>query len=239
MSDANVDMLASGLFTTLTTTNGFYPQDSETQDTSEESVALAADGDLACHNEFNKGHEYRNTYAYCGTALSTDLGSIVTAYGMVWGDGTSAIVHSELSIDFPGPGQQARVTVGGHAHTTNNHSATTNPPRAFDVSGVVPAAAGLGVPSIFGSTVIGSDSSPASGSLNFSMNHVDVPNADGAHFTGENASAVCEATMDFEGACGETIGLAAAWKMNQRTLSDGNESLDRSSLSARQYFDAT
>jgi hypothetical protein len=236
MSDAAVDMLASNLFG-LSTTN-FHAVNSESRDTSDEAVALAADGDLACHNEFNKGDEVSNEYVYCGTALSTHLGTFLTSFGKVYGTGAAAVVTTELSLDFPGPGQQAHVTIRGHKHTTNNHSATTNPPRTFDVSGAVPAGAGLGVPAIFGSTFKGSDAEYNSASLAFSLEHVDEQGAAGAHFTGESRTAVCEASADFVGHAAGT-GAAAAWKQVLLATSDAQDALDRSSATAHQWFAAS
>ena len=238
MSDFNVANEASSLFG-LTTTNGFYPQDSNSDENSEEAIALTKIGDLGCHNEFNKGADVRNRYKYCGTALSTGLGSLLTTFGGVIGTGAAAIVVTELTIEFPGGSQQAEITVAGHKHNTNNHSATTNAPRTFDVSAAVPGAAGLGVPNLLGGTVVNTSCSPVRATLNFSLTHMDVENASGEHFVGENRTAMCEATIDFEGVCGAASGISAGWYQGQRTLDDSNEALDTSALRAHRWFDAT
>ena len=151
----------------------------------------------------------------------------------------AAIVITDLTIEFPGPGQQAEVTVAGHKHNTNNHSATTNPPRTYDVSGAIPTGAGLGVPSIFGSTVVNTSCSPVRGTLNFSLTHMDVENASGEHFAGQNRTAMCEATLDFEGVCGVASGVNAAWYKAERTLDDSNEALDTSALRAHRWLAAS
>ena len=234
MSDANVDLNASALHSVFTTTAGFYPQDSGTERTMRESIALGADGDRGCSHVYDKGHEYSNRYKYCGTALTTALGAAATAFGKV----DSGKVWTEMDIEFSAEGdREAVITLRGHDHDTNMHSSTTNPPHTFDVSGLIPAGAGRGVPNLLGGTIVNTSCSPISGRLSFSMNHIDKVGADGAHFTGDQITCRVEASLDFEGVCGTEGGVTAGWLQAQQSTSDANEDLDSSSMTAHQYVD--
>jgi hypothetical protein len=236
MSDANVDHEASGLFG-LTTTSGFYPQDSGEEEGSDEKLARGATANMVGRNIVNAMKTFSNRYVYVGATLRTSLGATATAFGSVVGTGAAAKIVTGLSISFPDGGAHAELTITGHSHTTNNHSATTNPPRTFSIAALIPLAAGLGVPNILGGTVVNTSCSPVSGGIDFSINHVDKPGATGSHFTGENISCRAEASLDFEGVCGAAAGVNAAWAQPLRKLNDQNEDLDTSALTAHADVD--
>jgi hypothetical protein len=101
-------------------------------------------------------------------------------------------------------GQYATIEVTGHNHFQNEHI----PGYAIgyaDVSNFLPHEAteafagwdGFGVPK-FGITT-GTNSSPSSASVSFSMNHIDVDDEAGEHLAGKNITPRCELKMDFEG----------------------------------------
>ena len=233
--DATVDLGGSSLFG-LTTTNGFHAQSSGTEPTSDQSVALTALGNLGCSSVTNRGQTFRNVYKYCGTALGTALGALVTAFGSVLNTTGKLVDSLELSFSASGD-RQATVTVGGHQHTTNPHSATTNPPNTFDVSALIPAGAGLGVPNIFG--VTSTAGSASSASLRFSFNHIDKVGATGVHFVGESITCRVEGSSDFEGVITTAGIVTTTWLDIKRALSDSNVDLDTSSITAHAYVDAS
>ena len=238
MSDALVDLLATDVYG-LTTTNGFHAQESDANAESQEALARKANGDLACHNEFDLVTRKPARYQYCGTALTTALGAIATAFGEVVGTGAAATLIQQLDINFGGPGQQAEISIDGHSHTTNNHSATTNAPNTFDVSSLIPSGAGLGVPEVFGGTVVSTNCSPASARLSFSLNHIDKLAASGAHFVGESIECQCDAEMTFEGVCGTRGAVSGTvWKQILVSSGDSASDLDTSSIAAHAYIDA-
>lgn len=239
MSDANVDVQASELYG-LTTTNGWFPQSSSDQRTTDEAVVFGATGNQACHNEFNKGNEYTNTFRYCGsTGLKTNLGTLATAFGGVTGTGATAIIWTGLEISFSA-GEQVEITITGHLHDTNNHSASTNTPRTFDIKSLIPHNCGVGVPNVLlGTNVPGSSASPNAGSLSFAIEHSDKTDGDGAHFVGENINCRCDGSMDFEGICESEANIGAGWLQPLRNSSDENQDLDTSGMAAHRWIDHT
>lgn len=236
MPDANVDLGGSDLFG-LTTTAGFHAQGSDTEPYSTEELALASDGDKACTNTHDSGSNFTARYKYCGSTLGTNLGANLTAFGTVVGTGAAAKIPTGMTIDFPGPGQQAEITITGHNHTTNNHSASTNAANLFSLAGIIPAGAGVGVPDLI--TVAGETNSVASrssASLDFAVNHIDKEGNSG-HFVGESITCRCDLSVDYEG--NASTATAGNWEQILVATSDANEDLDTSSLTAHQYLDAT
>lgn len=235
MADPTVDLGASDLWG-LTTTLGFHAQTSSTDPFSTEELALSAIGDKSCTNEHNKGNDFSVTYKYCGSTLTTGLGANATAFGRVAGTGAAAKIQTGMSISHD-VGGQAEVTITGHNHQTNNHSATTNPPNTFDVSAIIPAASGLGVPAYI--VTAGETAGVASrnaATVDFALNHIDKEGNDG-HFVGESITARADLSVDYEGiASTETAG---AWLQILQATNDANEDTDTSSITAHQYIDAS
>ena len=235
MSDGTVDLGATDIWG-LTTTAGFHAQGSATDPFSTEEVSLKAAGNKACTNEHDKGSDFSVTYKYCGATLKTDLGATATAFGGVVGTGAAAKLPTGLSLSFT-PGGQAEITITGHNHQTNNHSATTNPPNTFNVSGLIPAASGLGIPELI--VVAGEAGGTASrnaASLDISMNHIDKEGNSG-HFVGESITCRADLSVDYEGIAGtETAG---SWLQILQATADDNENPDTSSVTAHQFIDAT
>lgn len=236
MSDATVDLGGSDIWG-LTSAAGFHAQSSSTEAYSTEEVALSSIGNMSCTNEHNKGSNFSVTYKYCGSTLKTNLGASATSFGRVVGTGAAAKVMTGMTLNFPGPGQQAEITIVGHSHQTNNHSATTNPPNTFDVSGLIPAATGLGVPAlIVAAGEAGGTASRMSASLDFSLNHIDKEGNSG-HFIGESITARADLSVDYEGVAG-TI-TAGNWLQILQSSADANEDTDTSALTAHQFIDAS
>ena len=232
MSDANVDLGGTDVWALHT---NFHAQSSETQATSDESVALDSIGDLACSNEHNKGNDYSTSYKYCGTNLVGDLGAFATAFGAVIGTGAAAKIPTGMSLSYPGPGEQPEISVTGHNHQTNNHSATTNPPNTFDISSII-GTTPLGVPDFFAGA--GTDASQTSASLDFSMNHLDVE-ANAGHFVGESITCRVDASTEYEGVVGSGDVTAGNYLQVLTSQSDANEATDTSAVTGHQYIDAS
>lgn len=229
MSDANVDLGGSNLFSLGAS---FHAQSSSTEEFSTEELALSAIGNKACTNVHNLGTNYTATYLYCGTDLATDLGTIVTTFGAV----VNGILPTGLDLSFS-VGAQAEVTLTGHNHAVNAHDGT-NPPNTFDVSGLIPASSGLGVPNFI--TVAGETASPATASrsaatLSIAVNHIDAEGNAG-HFVGESITCRADLSVDYEGVAGaETAG---SWLQILQTTNDGNGATDTSNVTAHQFIDA-
>jgi len=229
MSDAAVDLGATALFG-LTTTAGFHAQTSSTEGFSSEEVALSAIGNKSCTNEHNKGSNYSVTYKYCGITLRTNLGTMATAFGTA----TGGALPTGIDISFA-VGQQAEITITGHNHLTNPHSGT-NPPNRFNFASIIPAAAGLGVPSFI--TVAGETGSTASRSaatLSIAVNHIDAEGNSG-HFVGESITCRADLSVDYEGVA--STATAGSWLQILQTNNDANEAMDTSSLTAHQFIAA-
>jgi hypothetical protein len=235
MADGTVDLGATDIWG-LTTTAGFHAQSSSTDPFSSEEVSLASDGDMACTNEHDKGNDYSTTYKYCGTGIVASLGAKLTSFGGVVGTGAAAKIPTGISFSFS-PGGQAEITITGHNHQTNNHSASTNAPNVFDVSGLIPAAAGIGIPAlIVAAGEAGGTASRNGASLDISMNHIDKEGNDG-HFIGESITCRADLSVDYEGVAGTTT--AGSWLQILQAVADDNENPDTSSVTAHQFIDAT
>ena len=234
MSDATVALGGTDIWG-LTTTAGFHAQSSTTDAYSSEELVLSAIGNKSCTNEHNKGSNYSVTYKYCGITLRSNIGTFATTFGKVVGTGSAAKVMTGMTLNFPGPGQQTEVTIVGHSHQTNNHSATTNPPNTFNVLALIPAATGLGIPSLI--TVAGESATASrmSASLDFSMNHIDKE-ANSGHFVGESITCRADLSVDYEGVAG-TI-TAGSWLQILATAADAAEDTDTSGITAHQFIDA-
>lgn len=229
MSDATVDLGATDLFSLGA---GFHAQESSSEPTSEEALAQAANGDMACVNYHNSMTNSRTRYKYCGTALKTALGSILTAFGRV----VNGILPTDLEISFSS-GEQTEITLSGHNHTTNAHAAATNPPNVFDISAGLPTGSGVGVPAlIVAAGEAGGTASRQAATLSFGVNHIDKE-ANSGHFVGESVLCRGDLTVDYEGFPG-TI-TAGSWLQILTAANDANEDTDTAQLTAHQYFAAT
>lgn len=236
MPDANIAHEASNLLGTsvFNGTNGFYAQGSDSQSTSEEKLLRGPTANVVARNIHNKGNDFTQRYGYNGNTLRTSLGAVLTAFGSVM----NGKQITGLEIDFPDGGSHTMLTVTCHNHDTNTHSSTTNPPRTFNIASLIPTAAGLGVPAIFGSTIVNSDCSPVRGTINAQIRHEDKMGASGAQFHGENISCRVDASLDFEGVPTEPNGTnVTAWEKPELLTNDDNEDTDSATVTAHQDVD--
>jgi hypothetical protein len=216
MSDAALDLEADNIFavgpnfkTTASNNGGVH-----TNVAANDEV-----GNVTCQRNIEDIKNSTQSSIYCGSDFMADLVDTRTApvsflenFGCTYG--TPGIVLTGLTINMSAQGF-ATVDFTGHNHLVNEHDAGATPTGATradalslgvaDVSDFMPHEVaeafngwdGFGVPD-FGITV-GADSSPASASVTFTMNHVDVMDEQGDHLSGKNITPRCELSMDFVG----------------------------------------
>jgi hypothetical protein len=107
----------------------------------------------------------------------------------------------------------------------------------FDVSGLIPATSGLGIPALIVAAGEAAGTASRNGaSLDISMNHIDKEGNDG-HFIGESITCRADLSVDYEGVAGTTT--AGSWLQILQAVADDNENPDTSSVTAHQFIDAT
>ena len=210
----------------------FHEQESSSIDMDDRSFMLDKSGNVECETMVNGRVEYSNRFAYCsGTPnIATDLGTLLTQFGNV----ADSKAVTTMSISFRA-GAYAEVTIDGHQHDANAHSAGIGEGYA-DVSAAIPASAGFGVPTLTGQT-IGTDASPVSLTITFNMNHIDKIGADGTHFTGKNLTCTAELSEEFEGT--PSGAEATDWTTDSKGGADSSENNDTYTYTAHRYFDLT
>ena len=176
----------------------------------------------------NTTTEYSVSYKYKGVALATDLGTLLTKFGDVHGSGKV----TALSINFRA-GDYPTVTVTGHNHTENAHTAQL-PEGYADVSAAVPASAGFGVPTPTGQTW-GANATGQSLTISFSCQHVDREDYAGNHFVGKNITVRAEMSMEWLGT--PTTPDATGWTLDSKGDNDANTDYEGYVYTAHRYFD--
>lgn len=206
----------------------FGTKASETSEFQAFNPVFDASGNYLCSAEYDKGDTFGQEADYCGGAepdIVTALGTILTEFGNV----ETAGPVLKLDVTFAA-GIQASVKLEGHQHDTEPHVIDTL--RTADVSAVIPAAAGLGVPALI--TVTG-DVSPINATVSFEMEHADKPGADGVHFSGQNMRCRVSLSVDYEG---QPTGVTAgAWKNIIIAKSNPNDDTPTATLTCEQWID--
>lgn len=206
----------------------FGTKTSDTTEFQSFNPVFDADGNYLCSAEYDTGDNFNQEADYCGGGspdIVTALGTLLTTFGEV---ATSGVV-TKLDVTFAA-GIQASVKVEGHQHDTNPHVISTL--RTADVSGVIPASSGLGVPSLI--TVAGSVS-PVNATVSFEMEHVDKPGADGIHFSGQNMRCRVSLSIDYEGVA--STPTAGDWLNIIIASTNPNDDTPTSTLTAEQWID--
>jgi len=201
---------------------------SNTAETLQINESFNANGNYLCGAEYDQGDIYDQEADYCGGGspdIVTALGVHLTSFG----DVVNAIMWPKLELTFEA-GIQAKVKLDGHQHDTNPHLAGTI--RTADVSGVIPAASGLGVPILI--TVAG-DVSPVTATVSCDANHIDKIGADGAHFVAQNMRCRIDLSVDYEGLV--TGATAGDWLEVIIAQSNPNDDTPTSTVTAHQYID--
>ncbi len=187
-----------------------------------------ADGNYLCSAEYDEGDNFTQEADYCGGGLPdivTALGVLLTAFG----DVVNVALWPKIDVTFSA-GVQANVKLEGHQHDTTPHIVATL--RTADVSGVIPASSGLGVPDLI--TVVGSVS-PVNATVAFEMEHVDKAGANGDHFAAQNMRCRVSLSVDYEGVA--TSATAGDWLNIVIASSNPNDDTPTSTLTAEQWID--
>ena len=201
---------------------------SETQEFQAFNPVFDANGNYLCSATYDTGDNFTMEADYCGGGspdIVTALGTLLTTFGEV------ATAGPVLKLDATfAAGIQANVKLEGHQHDANPHLISTL--RTADVSGVIPASSGLGVPALI--TVAG-DVSPVNATVSFEMEHVDKPGATGVHFAGQNIRCRVSLSIDYEG---QVTGVTAGdWLNIIVAKSNPNDDTPTSTLTAEQWID--
>ena len=125
----------------------FGTKASETSEFQSFNPVFDGSGNYLCSAQYDTGDTFSQDADYCGGGapnIVTALGRFLTEFGNVE---TAGIVQ-KLDATFAA-GIQANVKIEGHQHDTNPHVLSTIAAptlRVANVSTVIPAASGLGVP---------------------------------------------------------------------------------------------
>jgi len=206
----------------------FHVQNSSTEETKQFVPVIGATGDYACSQAFDDGDTFMSEYKYCNAVpdIDTDLDVLLSQFGEV----ADSKCPTEIRIHFEA-GEAATVTIDGHQHDTNPHTALDN----FDCSGIIPASSGVGVPTLI--TVAGTVS-PVSADLTINANHQDKIGANGAHFHGQNVGP-CKVTLSVQYEGQVTGATAGDWLNIIISKSDDNQDLPTSTVTAEQHVART
>lgn len=163
---------------------------------------------------------------------NADTNTPPTQVGVVINNGTADYALTAIKFST-GPGQAAKMTLGGHNHTLNPHA----------VGSLRVATHGITVPKWTGAIdflggTAGDDASPASGSCDITCQHKDEPNADGDHFAGENYNCQIQATTEWLGT--PTTKAAAGWTVpDESGPATESEGFEKSSVTGNKNIDMT
>jgi hypothetical protein len=196
MSDASVAINASDIFSL---NSNFKTQSSGTSKETSNITVLDSNGNVTCETNIADITNYTQSATYCGSDFHAHLGTLLTQFGNVQG----GKLVTGLTINMSAA-EYVSIDIEGHNHDSNAHSSGTSIGYA-DVSDFLPHGTGesfsswngFGVPD-FG-IVTGSNASPASATVTFSMSHVDQTDHAGAHLVGKNITPRCELSMSFSG----------------------------------------
>ena len=206
----------------------FGIKSSETSEFQSFNPIFDATGNYLCSAEWDTGDTFSMEADYCGGGspdIVTALGTALTTFGEV----ETAGPITKLDVTFAA-GIQANVKAEGHQHDTAPHLISTL--RTANVSTIIPASSGLGVPTLI--TVAGSVS-PVNATVSFEMEHVDKPGADGVHFAGQNMRCRVSLSIDYEG---QPSGVTAGnWLNIILAKSNPNDDTPTATLTAEQFID--
>lgn len=197
MADASVDLQASNPFALHA---NFKNQTATSLAASVTNFQVMDEyGNVSCESNIQDIETSTCSAQYCGSDFVADLGTFLTTFG----DVQNGICVTGLTISMTAS-DYCTIDVEGHNHSANAHASAIVTGRA-DVSDFLPHEVteafvtwdGFGVPD-FGVTV-GSDASPSSATVTFSMTHVDQIAEDGTHLVGKNITPRCELSMEFSG----------------------------------------
>lgn len=193
MADAVISLEASNLFSLGA---NFKTTSSTTSEGSTNPLVMDESGNVSCEQIITDVTTYSQSASYCGSDFVGDFGTFLTSFGDV--QGGKAVTGITINMTA---GEYVTVDIEGHNHASNAHTVL----ELADVSDFLPHEAteafnawdGFGVPD-FGIT-LGANSSPASATVSFTINHIDKVDETGQHFVGTNITPRCELSLDTTG----------------------------------------
>jgi hypothetical protein len=213
----------------------FHPQSSSSEHTEEARNFLDANGNRECETMVGGATKYQATYKYCNASpdIATDLGTKLTTFGSQLAVDTDMTITG-MTVTFTA-GEYAEVEIEG---VTYDDAAPTTSIGAADVSAAVPASAGFGVPAIPGVT-LGTDASPISFTITFSLDHKMAEGSDGNHFTSNNITFEATGAVEYVGVPTTYYSaiIPTGWTTDSYTETDSNDDFDAASWNGHRYFD--
>jgi hypothetical protein len=226
MADAVVALEASDLFSV---DSHFSPQRSSSIHSQSQSNTLDELGNNQCETMIDGKTDYETDYEYCNAvpAIVQDAGTLLTTFG--------AVADSKLITDIEfafAAGKYATMKIKGHNHDDAAHTTGTG---AANVSDIIPAGAGFGVPTWAGVS-LGSNATPIEATVNVTFNHVDKISAAGIHFVGKNITCKATITVKYQGVP-TTAQPMTGWTTDTYGPEDANSDFDTYVVTAHRYFD--
>jgi len=203
----------------------FSTQSSSSSAMQDYAQALDSLGNSECEAALNNRTEYSQEVVYCNASptLVAHLATFLTTFGQV----QNAKAVDTLSIMFA-PGEHATISATAHNHDSNEHTAL----NSADISTVIPASSGLGVPDIWANS--NTDATPVSVTVSASMNHVDRNGATGEHWFGQSVTFRVDVTAEY---INVPVLTTTGWSIDSEDSTDENQDGDGYSITAHKYFD--
>ena len=223
MADKTVDLGGTDLFSLGANFGTTRSESLTVKDLQENTDGI---NDSFCSSMTNERTEYTQDANYCNASpdIKTDLGEKLSKFGQVVG----SIAPTELTITFEA-GKSATVSITGHNHAANAHSALRN----CDASGDIPASSGLGVPAIFADA--GTNSSPVRATVRVSCDHIDEQDTSDGHWVGQSTHFRVDVEVEYIGTPSLTT---TGWNVDSAGGNDGNTTFDHYTIKAHKFLDS-
>jgi len=198
---------------------------------------LLANGDNSCEaGPLDVTTTYQQEYLYCGSAIKTDSGTLLSAFGV-----TNAIHVDSITITWSNTSQPT-MSITGHQHAVFLH--TTGTENVYNWSAALTDDGGVGIGTLGTNYTFAEDAIPTGvtaitdQSLTFTTTHTDVLGSDGNHFAGIDTNGILTASVSGIGLYSE-ITVGSLWTEDDNDTSDSNTDLDTWSLTAHAYIART
>jgi hypothetical protein len=214
MADAVVDIQATNLHALGA---NFKTSSSGTTIETTNVTVMDEVGNVVCEENIEDITNYTQDAGYCGVDFMGDFVD-TSAAPVPFLENIGCTFDSKLVTGITvsmTAGEPCTISISSHNHDNNEHDGGATPTGAtradalalgiYDGSDFMPHGAakafedwnGRGVPD-FG-VVTGTDSSPISATVTFSINHVDQVGEAGKHLVGKSITPRCELSMEFSG----------------------------------------
>jgi len=192
---------------------------------------LLANGDNSCEaGPLDVTTNYSQEYLYCGAAIKTDSGTLLSAFGV-----TNLIHVDSITVAFSNTSQPS-MSITGHQHYVNLH--TTGTENVYDWSAALTDTGGVGIPTLglnYTLTVGGTVTAITDLSLTFTTTHTDVLGSTGNHWAGIDTNGILTLSASGIGLYSD-ITVGNLWTEDDNDTSDSNTAFDTWSLTAHKYI---